>query len=67
MSPRTTSSPLLRIIVVNVFIIAGLVMVQRSGKLTGAMIGFYVFFFLVANTLMYFSARARQRLMERNK
>ena len=45
MSPRTTSSPLLRIIVVNVFIIAGLVMVQRSGKLTGAMIGFYVFFF----------------------
>ena len=67
MSPRVTSSPLLRVVIVNVFIVAGLVMVQRSGKLTGAMVGFYVFFFLVANVLMYFSARARQRLIERNR
>ncbi|AFL89690.1 hypothetical protein Terro_3476 [Terriglobus roseus DSM 18391] len=67
MTQRTTSSPLLRVLIVNIFIIAGLVMVQRSGKLTGGMIGFYVFFFVAANALMYFSARARRRMMERNR
>jgi ABC-type multidrug transport system permease subunit len=65
MSPRSTTSPLLRAAIVNIFIITGLVMVQRSGKLTGAMIAFYVFFFVAANTLMFFTARARRRMLER--
>jgi hypothetical protein len=65
MSPRSTTSPLLRAAIVNIFIITGLVMVQRSGKLTGAMIAFYVFFFVAANTLMFFAARARRRMLER--
>jgi hypothetical protein len=62
---RKGISTLLRAIIVNGFIVTGLVMVYRSGKLTGAMIAFYVFFFVAANTLMYFSARARQRLLNR--
>lgn len=62
---RTGTSPLLRAIVVNAFIVTGLVMVYRSGKLTGAMIAFYVLFFVAANTLMFFAARARKRLLER--
>ncbi|SEC29807.1 hypothetical protein [Terriglobus roseus] len=62
---RAGVSTLLRVIVVNVFIVTGLVMVYRSGKLTGSMIAFYAFFFVAANALMYFSARARRRMLER--
>ena len=65
MTPRPGIPIILKAIIVNIFIVGGLVMVQRSGKLTSAMIGFYAFFFIAANALMYFSGRARRRMQNR--
>lgn len=65
MSGYRGSSYVLRAIVVNAFLIVGLVQSQRSGKLTAGIIALYVGMGILANALMYFGARARRRMQNR--